>query len=406
VSIDQRATKNLFAIPGIKVGAAKAGIRQTEREDVAVFDLTPGTRTAVVFTRNAFCAAPVILAKTNLINRQPRYLLVNSGNANAGTGPNGLSAARATVAALAAAGDCEEEEVLPFSTGVIGQALPVDRINNVIPVVLANMHQNGWSAAARAILTTDTRTKGWSARIDGLEASFTVTGIAKGSGMIRPNMATMLAFIATDLPWEQASLERAVKLAVDRTFNCISVDGDTSTNDACVVMATGRVPIAPVNHQDRRRFDFALEALERACSALALDIVRDGEGATKLVAVTVEGGTDAIECRTVAETVANSPLVKTAFFAQDPNWGRIVAAIGRAPVRDLDVEKVSVSLNDVRVFSEGGSPPDYRESAAASVMAADEFAVRIDLGRGSASATVYTCDLSYDYVRINAEYRS
>lgn len=406
MNIDQQATGDLFAVPGIRVGAAKAGIRQTEREDVAVFELAPDTQTAAVFTRNAFCAAPIQLAKQHLRQRQPRYLLINSGNANAGTGPNGLLAAKNTVAALAAAGNCEEQEILPFSTGVIGQALPVDRINNVLPMALANLDAQGWSAAARAILTTDTRTKGWSVRANGLEAPFTVTGIAKGAGMIRPDMATMLAFIATDLPWERESLKQAVLRAVDQSFNCISVDGDTSTNDACVVMASGRAPVAPISLADRHRYGIALEALEEACRALALDIVRDGEGATKLVSVTVEGGFDQSECRNVAAAVAHSPLVKTAFFAQDPNWGRIVAAIGRAPIEDLRVDRVSVSLNDVCVFMEGSPPPDYNESAAAAVMAAAEFTVRINLGRGTASATIYTCDLSYDYVRINAEYRS
>ena len=390
------------AVGGVRLAAAAAGIRRNGGTDVALFELVPGTTTAAVFTRNAFCAAPVTVAREHLAAAAPRAWLVNAGNANAGTGAAGLAAARESCAAAAAALGCRVEEVLPFSTGVIGEDLPVDRLAAAIPGLAASLSPGGWAAAAEAIRTTDTVAKGaWrSLELDG--GTVTVAGIAKGSGMIRPDMATMLAFLATDAAVSAADLQAMLRRAVDASFNRITVDGDTSTNDACVLAATGAAGIHP------RGGD--LERLERAvaevCRDLALRIVADGEGATRLVTVVVEGGRDEAECEVVAFTIAHSPLVKTAVFAGDPNWGRILAAVGRAGLGDLDVEQVEIFLDDVCVARGGGRAPGYREADGAAVMARDAFTIRVVLGRGSASATVWTCDLSYDYVRINAEYRT
>ena len=390
------------AVGGVRLAAAAAGIRRNGGADLALVELVPGSATAAVFTRNAFCAAPVTVAREHLAAAAPRAWLVNAGNANAGTGAAGLAAARESCAAAAAALGCRVEEVLPFSTGVIGEDLPVDRLAAAIPGLAASLSPGGWAAAAEAIRTTDTVAKGaWrSLELDG--GTVTVAGIAKGSGMIRPDMATMLAFLATDAAVPAADLQAMLRRAVDASFNRITVDGDTSTNDACVLAATGAAGIHP------RGGD--LERLERAvaevCRDLALRIVADGEGATRLVTVVVEGGRDEAECEVVAFTIAHSPLVKTAVFAGDPNWGRILAAVGRAGLGDLDVEQVEIFLDDVCVARGGGRAPGYREADGAAVMARDAFTIRVVLGRGSASATVWTCDLSYDYVRINAEYRT
>ena len=390
------------AVGGVRLAAAAAGIRRNAGADLALVELVPGSATAAVFTRNAFCAAPVTVAREHLAAAAPRAWLVNAGNANAGTGAAGLAAARESCAAAAAALGCRVEEVLPFSTGVIGEDLPVDRLAAAIPGLAASLSPGGWAAAAEAIRTTDTVAKGaWrSLELDG--GTVTVAGIAKGSGMIRPDMATMLAFLATDAAVPAADLQAMLRRAVDASFNRITVDGDTSTNDACVLAATGAAGIHP------RGGD--LERLERAvaevCRDLALRIVADGEGATRLVTVVVEGGRDEAECEAVAFTIAHSPLVKTAVFAGDPNWGRILAAVGRAGLGDLDVEQVEIFLDDVCVARGGGRAPGYREADGAAVMARDAFTIRVVLGRGSASATVWTCDLSYDYVRINAEYRT
>jgi glutamate N-acetyltransferase/amino-acid N-acetyltransferase len=406
MGVDQRASDALAPIPGIRIGAAKAGIRQREREDLAVFELAPGTQTAAVFTRNAFVAAPVEVARRHLGAAAPRYLLINSGNANAGNGAAGVAAVEACLNAMADAVGCRADQILPFSTGVIGEPLPVERIQEALPAAFESMDSDGWAAAARAILTTDTRTKGISLVAEELEVPMRITGIAKGSGMIRPDMATMLAFIATDAAWEPDALRQALRKAVGDSFNCITVDGDTSTNDACVAMATGCASMAPITLADGQRYRYAAAALKQVCQDLALAIVRDGEGASKLVGIRVASGRSTKECRAVAETVAHSPLVKTALFAADPNWGRIVAAVGRAPLEGLDIECVSVFLEGVCVFERGRCPEAYDEAAAARVMSADEFTIRVELNRGAATATMYTCDLSYDYVRINAEYRS
>lgn len=391
-------------VPGIRLGTARAGIKKPDHRDLVVIELAEGTTTAAVFTRNAFCAAPVIVAREHLAQGAPRYLLVNTGNANAGTGEAGLRAARECCAALAGHGGCEAEQVLPFSTGVIGEDLPVARITAALPAALKALDVNGWDEASWGILTTDTRPKRLSRTLEIDGRSVTLTGMAKGAGMIRPNMATMLAYLATDAALAPELLQASLQAAVDVSFNRITVDGDTSTNDACVLMATGRSGV--VLEADTPALAAWQAALTELCEELAKGLVRDGEGATKLIHVEVTGGGSETECLEVAWTVAHSPLVKTAFFAADPNWGRILAAVGRAPVPDLDVQAVQIWLDEVRIVTAGGRDPDYREERGQAVMDRNEITVRIDLARGAARARVWTCDFSYDYVRINAEYRT
>ena len=336
----------------------------------------------------------------------PRYLLINAGNANAGTGRRGMADAESSCAALAAVGDCAAEEVLPFSTGVIGEHLPVDRIAAALPDLLGRLDASAWPVAARAIMTTDRVPKRVSRRfeIDGHTAS--ITGIAKGAGMICPNMATMLAFIATDAAVAPDLLQACLGSAVARSFNAITVDGDTSTNDACVLVASGACGNPEIRDGASPGYAALQSAVESVCVELATAIVRDAEGATKLVTVQVEGAADVEEARTVAYTIAHSPLVKTALFASDPNWGRILAAVGRAGLRDLDIDRIRIHIGEVLIVEAGGRAPDYTEEAGAAVMAEPEILIRVSLGRGGAEARVLTCDLSYDYVRINAEYRS
>ncbi|MBK1721710.1 bifunctional glutamate N-acetyltransferase/amino-acid acetyltransferase ArgJ [Thiocystis violacea] len=393
-------------VPGVRLATAAAGIRYQGRDDLLVLELSDGGSCAGVFTRNAFCAAPVTLARQHLGQGAPRYLLINAGNANAGTGKRGLEAARASCDALASLVGCASERILPFSTGVIGEHLPVERLARALPGLLDRLDAAAWPDAARAIMTTDRvpklRTRHF--MVAGRQA--TITGIAKGAGMICPNMATMLAFIATDVAIAPALLQRSLQAAADLSFNSITVDGDTSTNDACVLAATGALgntPLADADNPDAVAFRAALEAL---CSELATAIVRDAEGATKLVTVEVRGARDHAEARGVAYTVAHSPLVKTALFASDPNWGRILAAVGRAGLVDLDIERVGIHLGDVLIVEGGGRAASYEEGLGAAVMAKPEIQIRIELGRGAAKAQVLTCDFSYDYVRINAEYRS
>jgi len=391
-------------IPGIRLGTARAGIKKPDHRDLVVIELAEGTTTAAVFTRNAFCAAPVIVAREHLAQGAPRYLLVNTGNANAGTGEAGLCAARECCAALAGHGGCEAEQVLPFSTGVIGEDLPVARITAALPAALEALDADGWDEASWGILTTDTRPKRLSRTLEIDGRSVTLTGMAKGAGMIRPNMATMLAYIATDAALAPELLQYSLQAAVDVSFNRITVDGDTSTNDACVLMATGRSGV--VLEADTPALAAWQAALTELCEELAKGLVRDGEGATKLIHVEVTGGVGETECLEVAWTVAHSPLVKTAFFAADPNWGRILAAVGRAPVPHLDVQAVQIWLDEVRIVTAGGRDPAYREERGQAVVDRNEITVRIDLARGAARARVWTCDFSYDYVRINAEYRT
>ena len=393
-------------VGGLRLATVAAGVRYANRPDVVLLEAAPGSRCAAVFTRNAFCAAPVHLAREHLAEAAPRYLLINTGNANAGTGASGLADARACTAAVAEAAGVTAAEVLPFSTGVIGEALPVAPITAAVPQLLNGLAADGWADAARGIMTTDTRPKLCSAQltIDGTRV--TVTGMAKGAGMLRPDMATMLAFIATDAAVAQPVLDAVLREAVDRSFHRSSVDGDTSTNDACVLLATG----VAGNDEVADAYSDAARALAEAvgdvCVQLAQGLVRDGEGASKFVAITVAGGRHSDECLAVAFTIAHSPLVKTALFASDPNWGRLLAAIGRAGLADLDVESVSVRLNDVLIAEGGCRAASYTEEAGAAAMAEAEIRIDVDLGRGTASETVWTSDFSYDYVRINAEYRT
>ena len=391
----------LLAVSGIELGTARAGIRKPDRRDLLVVRLAPGTTVAGVFTRNRFCAAPVVLAKAHL-RRAVRALVVNTGNANAGTGRDGLTRALAVCQAVAAGLDCQAQQVLPFSTGVIMEPLPSERIAAGLPDAIRDLRADNWAAAAEAIMTTDTVPKAFSrkARLAGGEA--TVTGIAKGSGMIRPDMATMLGFVATDAKVSKVALQRITKAAADQSFNAITVDGDTSTNDAFICLATGKGPVA----RSKKDVDALADAIAEVAQLLAQAIVRDGEGATKFVTVRVEGGRNAFECRKVAYAIAHSPLVKTAFYAGDPNLGRILAAIGNAPIAGLDTAKVDLYIDEVRVASKGGRDPAYREEQGVAAMKKAEFLVRAVLHRGRAASTVWTCDLSYGYVKINAEYRS
>ncbi|MBE0509682.1 MAG: bifunctional glutamate N-acetyltransferase/amino-acid acetyltransferase ArgJ [Gammaproteobacteria bacterium] len=394
----------LHPVAGVRIGIASAGIKRPGRRDITLFELVEGSQCAAVFTRNAFCAAPVVLAKASLAQAMPRYLLINTGNANAGTGSAGLNDAQRCCGALAALLDCGAEQVLPFSTGVIGEPLPVDKIIAALPAAHLDLQGDNWAAAAEAIMTTDTVTKGESVQLQLGGRSITLTGIAKGSGMIRPDMGTMLAYVATDAAIEAALLQRLLQQAVDASFNRITVDGDTSTNDACVLIATGQSGLSLAEGSEA--LPAFADALQALMGRLAQRIVRDGEGATKFIAITVEEGGNEAECAAVAYTIAHSPLVKTALFASDPNWGRILAAVGRAGLDGLDLEAVHIFLDEVCIVYNGGRASSYTEAQGQAVMAKDEIAIRVLLGRGQASTTVWTCDLSYDYVKINAEYRS
>ncbi|MFK7974942.1 MAG: bifunctional glutamate N-acetyltransferase/amino-acid acetyltransferase ArgJ [Halioglobus sp.] len=397
----------LLAVPGIRLGTVSAGIKTPGRSDLVLIEAAPESQCAAVFTQNAFCAAPVTVAKEHLSHsRQPRYLLVNTGNANAGTGASGIADAKACASAVGRVANVAPESVLPFSTGVIGEPLPVDRIQAAIPEAVEALDSQGWARAAKGILTTDTRPKGHSVKcaVDGLD--FVVTGIAKGSGMIRPNMATMLAYLATDLAVENALLQRLLSRAVELSFNRITVDGDTSTNDACVMLATAAAKNEPLTSEDSALYQTLYEAVETVCIALAQGLVRDGEGASKFVTVLVDQAESESEALEVAYTIAHSPLVKTALFASDPNWGRLLGAIGRAEVEALDVDKVAVFLNGTLIAEKGCRAASYTEEQGVAAMAPDEITITVELGRGDAQATVWTTDFSYDYVRINAEYRT
>ncbi|GMV69774.1 MAG: arginine biosynthesis bifunctional protein ArgJ [Pseudomonadota bacterium] len=388
---------------GIRVGTVMAGIRKADRRDLVVFELGPAATTAAVFTRNAFCAAPVMVARAHLGAMRPRALLINTGNANAGTGAVGEAAARACCAALAERLGCAPEAVLPFSTGVIGEPLPVDRLTAALSAAVEALAPDGWADAAWGILTTDTQPKAVSRSFERDGQTVTVNGIAKGAGMIRPDMATMLAFVAVDAVIDPADLQGALEAAVAGSFNCITVDGDTSTNDACCLVATGDGPrLTP----DDPAWPAFRAALDEVCLQLAQAIVRDGEGATKFITVAVDQARDAAEARQVADAIAHSPLVKTAFFASDPNWGRILAAVGRAGLTELDLAGVEIDLGEVGVVRAGGLDPAYREADGQRVMAGTDITIAVRLGRGEAAVRIWTCDLGHDYVRINAEYRT
>jgi glutamate N-acetyltransferase/amino-acid N-acetyltransferase len=404
MAVGQCNFPDMLDVPGIMLGTACAGIKQTVKDDILVMQMAEQSTCAAVFTQNAFCAAPVHVAKANLTH-EPRWLLINSGNANAGTGEQGMQDALLTCAELARIVGGGAKQVLPFSTGVIGQPLPVAKIKAVLPEAISNLSLNNWDKAARAIMTTDTFPKGISKVITIAGRSITINGISKGAGMIQPNMATMLGFIATDAKINQALLQICLTLAVEQSFNRITVDGDTSTNDACVVMASG-CSTAPEITADSEHYAIFADALMSVCKQLAEAIVRDGEGATKLMRIVVKEALHDEEAVRVGKTIAHSPLVKTAFFASDPNWGRILAAVGRSGVESMILENVQIFLDDVCIVRNGGRADDYTEEAGQRVMDRDEITVTVKLGRGKASQEVLTCDFSYDYVKINAEYRT
>ena len=410
VNLSVPLASELKPVSGLELGYAKANIKKADRKDLLVMKLAPEATVAGVFTKNHFCAAPVQICKANLEktgkdNKPIRALMVNTGNANAGTGESGYKDAVDTSAALAKLLGCEAEQVLPFSTGVILEPLPTDKIIAGLPAAIADLKEDNWLNAAEAIMTTDTIPKAASRVIIIDGKTVTITGMCKGSGMIKPNMATMLGFIATDADIPQDVLEVMLKSAVNKSFNCITVDGDTSTNDSLILMATGKVDIG-ITSTASGNYQTMLHAVTDLAQELSQKIIRDGEGASKFITITVEEGKSEDECRQIAYSVAHSPLVKTAFFASDPNLGRILAAIGYAGIDDLDVEKLNLYLDDVWVAKNGGRNPDYLEEDGQRVMKKNEILVRITLARGNATSTVWTCDLSHDYVSINADYRS
>ena len=396
----------LTPVPGLQLGYAQAGIKKPGRKDLLVLKLAPGATVAGVFTTNRFCAAPVQVSKDHLAGTQPIVaLVVNTGNANAGTGEAGLANANATCAALAKLLGCEANQILPFSTGVILEPLPLEKLVAGLPAAIANLKEDSWFDAAEAIMTTDTQPKAASRVVTIAGKRVTMTGISKGAGMIKPNMATMLGFMACDAKISQPVLQTLVKQAADASFNCITIDGDTSTNDSFMLIATGAGELE-ITDAASADYHALAEAVIGLSQELAQMIVRDGEGATKFITVRVEQGRDVEECRKIAYAIGHSPLVKTAFFASDPNLGRILAAIGYAGVNDLDVNQINLYLDDVWVAKQGGRHPDYQEHDGQRVMKQSEITVRVTLARGEAAATIWTCDLSHDYVSINADYRS
>ena len=396
---------DFFPVAGIKLGIASAGIKKPGRKDIVVFELAPETRVAGIFTRNQFCAAPVVLSRRHLSQDAPRYLLINTGNANAGTGERGLADAAACCQALAKEAGISASQVLPFSTGVIGEPLPVAKIVSALPEALADTREDRWAEAASGIMTTDTRPKGASRQLDLDGHRVTISGISKGAGMIRPNMATMLGFIATDARLAPEVLQTLASELGEKSFNRITIDGDTSTNDACMLMASGQYG-GPEITADSPLLPELRAALQDVYLELAHAIVRDGEGATKFVTIDVSGAANQQEALDVAYTVAHSPLVKTALFASDPNWGRILAAVGRAGVENLDLNALEIYLGDVCLVRNGGRADDYSEARGQAVMDQEEITIAIDLKRRNVRETVWTCDFSHDYVTINAEYRT
>jgi glutamate N-acetyltransferase / amino-acid N-acetyltransferase len=397
----------LFPVDGLTLGSAMAGVRKAGRHDLTVVALAEGSSVAGVFTRNRFCAAPVQVCREHLAAAaSPRAIVINTGNANAGTGEDGLARARATCNALARLLGVKPTQVLPFSTGVIMETLPVERIVAGLPAAIADLKADHWPQAAAAIMTTDTLPKAASRQVRIGGRTVTVTGISKGAGMIRPNMATMLGFVATNAAIDPGLMQGLVRHAADQSFNRITIDGDTSTNDSFLLIATHRAGNATITQMDSGDGALLRDAVVAVAQQLAQAIVRDGEGATKFITVQVDGGKTAWECDQVAYAIAHSPLVKTAFFASDPNLGRILAAVGYAGIDDLDQTLIDLFLDDVRVVERGGRHPAYREEEGKRVMKQSEIRVRVDLHRGSAQTTVWTCDLSHDYVTINADYRS
>ncbi len=405
-----KLSEKLLPIHGVSLGIAEAGIKKPDHKDLLIIVFEKEVRVSGVFTKNRFCAAPVIVAKEHLLKSSPEFpiraLIINTGSANAGTGEEGITYARSICRELAGLLNCNEKQILPFSTGVIMELLPLEKIISSLPAAVANLNPNNWFVAAQAIMTTDIVPKVESKQILLSGTTVTVTGIAKGSGMIHPNMATMLSYIATDVALSQPLLNELIGYAADSSFNRITVDGDTSTNDAFILIATGRANNPEIVDKTSSEFKVLREAVTEVALLLAKAIVRDGEGATKFITVKVEGGRVIDECEKVAFSIAHSPLVKTAFFASDPNLGRILAAVGYAGIDDLDVNSLLIYLDDVLVVENGGRASSYSEQEGKRVMQQPEVTVRIVLNRGKALATVWTCDFSYDYVKINSEYRS
>lgn len=395
-----------FPVAGVKLAAVEAGIKKPDRKDLVVIELAENSRVAGVFTTNRMEAAPVQVARRNLAGCPPRYLMINTGYANAGTGDQGLAYCEETCLLLAELTRCQPTEVLPFSTGVIGETFPLEPFEDGLPDALDQLDEHGWGRAAEGIMTTDTVPKVASKRIELDGQSVTITGIAKGAGMIKPNMATMLGFIATDAAVAQPLLERWIKRLADLSFNRITVDGDTSTNDACLLIASGQAGLNEISDADSDNGRLLFQALQVVFLELAQALIRDAEGATKFVDIQVVGACSDQDAQIVAETIGHSPLVKTALFASDPNWGRILAAVGRAPIAQLDVDKVAIWLGDVQIVAEGCVADSYTEARGAAVMAQPDIAIRVDLGVGDGHGQVWTCDFSYDYVKINAEYRT
>lgn len=395
----------LLPVKGVRLAAAAAGIKKKAgSKDLVLFELCEGSKVAAVFTNNQFCAAPVVVSKKHLSQQSPRYLLINAGNANAGTGSSGMQAAINCCQMVAERAGCEPDQVLPFSTGVIGEHLPLEKFKQGIPVLFSTLNEDAWLDVGRGIMTTDTMLKGITRTFKVNGKTATITGVAKGSGMIHPNMATMLAFIATDAAVSKDVLNNLLNIAVDRSFNSITVDGDTSTNDACVLIATGQAENKEITSAGAD-YDNLQNVINEVCMFLAQAIVRDGEGATKLITLDVVNALNEQDAKQIGFTVAHSPLVKTALFASDPNWGRILAAVGRSGV-NIDISKIRIYLGDVCIVENGGRASSYTEAQGQKVMAESEIHIRIDLMAGVANSRIWTCDFSYDYVKINAEYRT
>lgn len=396
----------LSPIAGVQLGTAKAKIKKWDRADLTLFKICEGASVAAVFTKNRFSAEPVKICKQHLASAKPKYLLINAGNANACTGEPGYKAAIETCEALAQIGMCNSDQVLPFSTGVIGEVLPANKIIDALPSLMDDLSEDNWHNAAKAIMTTDTRPKAFTATADIAGTKVTINGIAKGAGMINPNMGTMLGYIATDAAVTQDVLQSLTQAAADKSFNRITIDGDTSTNDSMVVVASAQSKAPLISDIESKEYEALFAAVSELCQRLAIEMVRDAEGATKCVKVNVRQGKNAQECLDVAYAICHSPLVKTALFASDPNWGRIVAAIGYAGIEDLDPNSVNVFLDEVQIVANGGRAPSYSEALGQGIFSKSEFDIHVELGRGTASESLWTSDLSHEYVRINAEYRS
>ena len=398
--------KKLEIISGIRLSAGSAQIYRKKRNDIALIEISADSVTSAAFTKNHFCAAPVQISKNNIKKSKPRYCLINSGNANAGTGQSGINNSKTTCKALAKITNCDETSVLPFSTGVIGEDLPVKKINKTLPDLVRNLSDDCWLEVAKSIMTTDTIPKAVSRQIKVLDSTISITGIAKGSGMIKPDMATMLSFIATDANITKVCLDKIKDNALKKSFNRITVDGDTSTNDSFLLIATCKAKNPEINEQNSKEFEILENEIIKVCCELAQAIIRDGEGATKFIRIQIFDGQDSSECLSVAYKVAESLLVKTAFTASDPNWGRILAAIGNSKIKNLDISKVNIYIGDVCIVENGERSKMYTEESGKKVMDQDEITLKISLKRGSCNEEIWTTDLSYEYIKINAEYRS